>query len=190
MSCLRPIGRDWCILRTSGPRTLRLSQSLNAAGIEAWTPMQVVSVRRPRSKERIEREAPIMPTFVFARADRLGDLMRILRLPVSAHPGFSIFRHAGRIPVIADRDIDSLRAAEDRSKRIVLKKQRHVFSVGERVHVPEGSFTGLTGVVQGGDGKFALICFGGSLQVKIATFLLRTDPADREVALHDLPTTA
>ena len=43
------------------------------------------------------------------------------------------------------------------------------------VHVREGSFTGLTGVVKGGDGKFALICFGGSLQVKIATFLLRAE---------------
>jgi hypothetical protein len=79
-----------------------------------------------------------MPTFVFARADRLGDLMRILRMPVSAHPGFSIFRHAGRIPVIADRDIESLHAAKDRATRTVLKKQRHVFPVGQRCACSRG----------------------------------------------------
>jgi hypothetical protein len=36
----------------------------------------------------------------------------------------------------------------------------------------DGSWTGLSGAVEDGDGKFALIAFGGRLRVKIATFLL------------------
>ena len=177
----------WCILRTSGPRTLPLAQSLAAAGLDVWTPAQVIKVRRPRSKITRERTNPIMPTFVFARAKHLGELQRLRNLPISPHPGFSIFRHAGTVPIIGDREIGSLRALEaaeaakhqaglDREQRKGLKKQRHVFPIGERVQVPESSFTGLTGVVQGGDGKFALICFGGSVQLKIATFLLRSEP--------------
>jgi hypothetical protein len=180
------ISDGWCILRTAGPRTLMLAQSLVAAGLDVWTPAQVIKVRRPRSKITRERVSPIMPTFVFARASHLGELQRLRNLPVSPHPGFSIFRHAGTVPIIGDRDIASLRSLEaaeaakrqaglDREQRKGLKKQRHVFAIGERVHVPEGSFTGLTGVVQGGDGKFALICFGGTVQVKIATFLLQGD---------------
>lgn len=176
----------WCILRTAGPRTLLLADSLAAAGLDVWTPAQVIKVRRPRSKITRERVSPIMPTFVFARAKHLGELQRLRNLPISPHPGFSIFSHAGTVPIIGDREIASLRALEaaeaakrqaglDREQRKGLKKQRYVFPIGDRVHVQEGSFTGLTGIVQGGDGRFALICFGGALQVKIATFLLRGD---------------
>ena len=58
-----------------------------------------------------------------------------------------------------------------------------VFAVDQGAHFPEGSFKGLIDVVEGGDGKFALICFGGSLQVKIATFLLRTTGLDAPAEL-------
>jgi hypothetical protein len=179
----------WCNLRTAGPRTHILADSLAAAGLDVCAPAQVIEVRRPRSKITRERVSPIMPTLLFARASHLGELRRLRNRPISPRPGFSAFRHAGMVPSIADREIASLRALEaaeaekrqaglDREQRKRLKKQRHVSPIGERAHVPEGSFTGLTDVVQGGDGKFALICFGGTLQVKMATFLLRADPAE------------
>lgn len=178
----REVLDGWCILRTAGPRTLAMVKWLTAAGLDVWTPSQTISVRRPRSKERIEREAPIMPTFAFARSHHIPELQRIMRSPVS-HPQFSIFQHDGGFPIIGDRDIASLRAAEDRAKVSVLKKQRHVFPIGQNVTVPESSFAGMTGVVEQGDGKFALVCFGGSFRVKIATFLLRTDEVHRVPAI-------
>ena len=167
---------DWCILRTSPGRTLGLAKSLADAGLEVWTPSSTYSRRKPRSKATIEIEAPIMPTFVFARAALLPELMRIRALTVSPHPPFSIFRHVGGVPLLADREIVNLRLVEELAQRARLKKShRHVFPTGQRVHVDDGSFVGLEGVVKGGDGKFALVCFGGSMEFTIATFLFRTD---------------
>jgi transcription antitermination factor NusG len=167
---------DWCILRTSPGRTLALAKSLSAAGLDVWTPTQTHDRRRPRSKETVEIEAPIMPTFVFARASLVPELMRLRSLEVSPHPGFSIFQHMGRTPLIADREIANLRVVEEIAVRARLKKShRYVFPAGQKVSVAEGNFVGLEGVVEGGDGKFALVCFGGAMQFKIATFLLRTD---------------
>jgi transcription antitermination factor NusG len=167
---------DWCILRTSPGRTLSLAKSLSNVGLDVWTPTQTHDRRRPRSKETVQIEAPIMPTFVFARASLVPELMRLRMLEVSPHPGFSLFQHMGRTPLIADREIANLRVIEELAARARLKKShRYVFPAGEKVRVAEGNFVGLEGVVEGGDGKFALVCFGGAMQFKIATFLLRTD---------------
>lgn len=170
---------EWCILRTTGGRTVSLARSLERAGIEAWTPIEQQSKRRPRSKVRFEVVAPIMPTFVFVRAGHLPELARCLAEPVNPHPSFSIFRHGGRIPIIADADIAGLRVAEESAKRRAdrarMKAHRHVFPVGEQVRLDEGAFAGMSGVVEGGDGKFALVAFNGGLSVKIATFLLRPE---------------
>jgi len=169
-------GNDWCILRTSAGRTLQLVASLRGAGLDAWSPMVVKVTRKPRgSKGRVERECPLMPTFVFARAGCLPDLAAILALPMNPHPAFSIFRYYGRIPLVGDREIAPARAEEERSRKSVLKKtHRHAFPVGEKVRVTEGVAAGMSGVVESGDGSFALVAFG-SFQMKIATFLLGTD---------------
>jgi hypothetical protein len=37
----------------------------------------------------------------------------------------------------------------------------------------EGGFAGMTGIVQESDGRYTLVGFGGSLSVKIDTFLLQ-----------------
>jgi hypothetical protein len=169
-------GNDWCILRTSAGRTLPLVASLQEAGLDAWSPMVVKVTRKPRgSKGRVERECPIMPTFVFARAACLPALAEILAQPMNPHPSFSIFRYYGRIPLVADREIAPARAEEERARKTMLKKtHRHAFPVGEKVRVTEGVAAGMSGVVEAGDGSFALVAFG-SFQMKIATFLLGTD---------------
>ncbi|WP_129586367.1 transcription termination/antitermination protein NusG [Sphingomonas montana] len=177
---------SWCILRMSGPRTLTLVRSLVAAGIEAWTPTVTRSIRVPRSKAKRERDFPIMPTFVFAHARHLPELRRCLGLPSNPHPAFSIFRHGGRIPLITDREIESVRAIETQGQEArrlahqqamdaARRAKRHHVEVGSEVEIPEGGFAGLTGIVEESDGKFALVCFGGSLRVKVASFLLATD---------------
>lgn len=173
------VKRDWFMIRTSGPKTLALSRSLSTAGLDVWTPIEVRQRRRPRSKARVELEVPVMPTFVFVRASQLSQITRILAHPMSGHPRFSLFLYDGRIPFIADREVQSLREVEERSraalKREQRKSQRRTFPAGTEVRVPEGSFAGMSGIVKQGNDRFALVCFGGSMTVKIATFLLEAD---------------
>lgn len=165
----------WCILRTSAGRTLALVRSLVEAKIDAWSPLEVRSRRRPRSKVRVEHEVAIVPSFVFVRADRLGELMAIAASPMNPHPAFSLFKHAGRVPLIPDREITSLRQAEQRAADARRKTQRKHLDAGAHVHLTEGPGAGLEGVVeQGGNGKFAKVSIGG-ITLKIATWLLQVD---------------
>lgn len=180
-------GRDngadgWCILRCAPARTLKLAASLDDAGIEAWTPGETQQRRRGRARERVDVEAPIMPTFVFARASHLPAIADVVRAPVSPHPAFSLFRLHGRIPLVAERDIAALRRIEERGRLRQLRGERRVIPIGTEIRMTEGSFAGMAGVVEDGDGKFALVAFGGSFRVKIATFLLRTDEVQQQPA--------
>jgi hypothetical protein len=125
-----PTAQRWCILRTSGGRTLALARSLSDAGLDVWTPVQSLTKRRGRTRERVAYDAPIMPTFVFARAQHLADLERIRELPAGTHPGFSIFRYLGRIPLISDLEVAGACSVEDRSRRAALLGTRKSIVVG------------------------------------------------------------
>lgn len=166
------IGDRWCILRTTGGRTIQLARSLNEAGIEAWTPVHTINRRRPRSKITVEQEQPIAPTFVFAKACHLRELARVRVLPVSPHPPFSVFSHGGRVPLIADVEITGLHAAEDFAMRKVMKTKRRPFAIGQAVAMVSGSFAGMTGVIEESHGRFAVVSFGGNMRVKIDSWLL------------------
>ena len=169
----------WCILRTNGRSTLRLAQSLNDVGIEAWTPRGVHKRRLSRVHMGVrEVEQPIIPSFVFARARHLPDLLRALALPTSPHPSFSIFQHAGRAPVISDKDIANLQDAEERGKRARRKTQRHTVPVGAEIKPSKGAFAGLVGIVEQVDGNVAVVCFSDFFRVKVATWLLIDDDVD------------
>lgn len=174
--------RRWCILRTSAARTLPLAASLGDAGFAVWSPVEHRKVRASRGRKAVvQRSCPITPTFVFARAESLPDLYAVLAMPLSPHPSFSIFHYAGRVPLIADREIANLRQIEARAQLGKLKEQRYVYPKGAVVDVKHGAFTGLTGVVEGGDGKTAVVNFGGLFgAVKIATFLIRSDAVRSE----------
>ncbi len=180
---MREGGECWCILRTTGARTLPLARSLAESGIETWTPTQTMSRRRSRSNARIERDVPIAPTFVFARARHLPELATIHALPISRHPGFSIFRYAGRVPLIPDTAIGGLRAAEDRAKAGIRKAKatRGTFAVGQEVRIPNGPFAGMTGVIEE-DGKYALVLFGRKT-LKIGSWLLEGNDVRAGLAL-------
>ena len=160
-----------------------------------------------------EQEAPILPTFVFVPADRLPDLARIIAGP-HGHPAFSIFRYAGRVPLIADAQMAMLRAEEAReaellrlrteektreaarleriallrteqARRKALRSQRRVMEAGTRVAVAQApSLAGMTGVVEAGDGKSYFVVFGGMLKMKIEAWQLTP------VAVHDVNTAA
>ena len=110
----------WCILRTSGGRTLSLAESLSDAGMEAWTPKRTFKRVKP-GKQRdvrghritVEIDAPILATFVFAREEHLADLVELASRPLTEHPAFSVFQHAGRFPIVANREVTGLRQAEE-----------------------------------------------------------------------------
>ncbi len=177
--------RRWCILRTAGSRTLPLTESLTAAGFDVWTPSQLRRRRVPRKKAFVFTSYPVLPTFVFARADHVLDLYRLQSLPVSPHPNFSLFRNGLGVPLISDTDVNGLRrvAADmqavldgevSKEQREAMRQHRRDFDVGSLVHTDAGGFAGMTGVVQHGDGKWAWVLFGGQMKVKVDAFLLRT----------------
>ena len=172
-----PSPTQWCILRMSGGSTLPVAQSLAEAGFDVWTPVEVQQSRKPRSKVKVERRVPIMPTYVFARAARLADLIAIAKAPTSPHPQFSVFHYAGRIPLIADRSLEPLRAAERDKTRV---KDMPVFTKGERVKLTEGGFAGMSGVVELSKGKFTLVAFPGfQVPIRISSLLLLPDAATK-----------
>lgn len=171
-------GQQWCILRTSGARTLQLAESLAADGFEAWTPIERISRRRSRSRDVIEFDVPMMPSWVFVDSRRTRDLLRLSMSQNRQHPGFSVFRHLDRVPFIADRDLTNLRGLEaraaERAQRRAGKTNRKAFDIGSKVTVADtqSAWRGLSGIVEGGDERGAMVSFGGAYIVKIATWLL------------------
>ena len=164
---------QWCILRTGGSRTLPLCRSLVAAGLDAWTPTGVADRRRGRMRARVEVPAPILPTFVFASAQHVDDLLALSSSLTNPHPSFSVFKYEGRVAIVSESELGQLRTEEGRIALVRKRRERHVFEKGAKVEVPDGPFAGLTGVVEdGGNGKFTLVMFG-EMPIQIASFLLR-----------------
>ncbi|TZG24880.1 hypothetical protein [Sphingomonas montanisoli] len=170
--------RRWCILRTAGARTLLLQEALASAGIEAWTPRLVVTRRRARTRVPYEVAQPIAPTFVFVRAVHKPELIRALSLGVNPYPAFSFFRHEGRIPEIADGEIAGLRVEEERHRIVRLKKQPHSVKRGQHIRLQQGPYSGLSGVVTDERGRFVAIDLGGSMRVRVASWLLNSNDVD------------
>jgi hypothetical protein len=165
---------EWCILRTSGPKTLPLVNSLNAAGIEAWTPRSI-KVRKRDKRDMGDIESPIVPTFVFARARNIARLFQIRAQPTNPHPSFSIFTdHDRGIPLVSELDMAGFRAAEAAANLNHRKVRHRVISPGEMVKPTEGPFAGLTGKVREVSGQFAVVLFD-DFEVKIASWLLPDD---------------
>lgn len=129
-SAPQPEGR-WCIVRTSGPRTLALVESLNDQGIAAWAPTR--TIRRPiphtRPNEHGRRPlreipAPVLPTYVFVRAQHLPELRRAEHdqtegKRASPHPQFSILRLRDRIPEVGDAEVSGLREEERAAAELI-----------------------------------------------------------------------
>lgn len=194
----------WCILRTAGPRTLPLCRALTSLGYDAWAPQLTIRRRRPRSKQTIEIDAPILPTFVFLRSDLLDDLYSLMALPTSPLPPFRLFTYSGRVPLIGEGQMRSLRQEEaneqvkhsallERERLIAERSQRHrerailrasaqTYEKGDRVTVTQPAFAGMTGVVERGLGKAAVVNLGGSITVTIEAWLLEPAGVKREQA--------
>lgn len=163
----------WCILRTSGRNTLPLAEALAEAGFEAWAPSE--AKRAPRTK--CVRMVAMMPTFVFAGADRLEELCRLADSPAQDVP-FSVFRYLDKIPLIADAELAGLRRAERRGEVDAFGAD---FGPGDVVRATEGPYTGHSGTVARVKGDWSLVLFGWQ-RVKISTFVLQPIPLDNRSA--------
>jgi len=177
---------SWCILRTSGPGTLRLVASLQDAGFAIWTPTEHVRRRVPRCKSTEHRIVPLAATYAFVRGVHLEDLKRIERLDVSPHPRFSIFRYYGETVFVRHRELGALRALQQESYRNALpasgrapgKPRGQAFEPGDTVKITSGAFNGFEAFVELSDGQtttLSVSLFGRAQEVKVETLHLRAN---------------
>jgi hypothetical protein len=173
---------DWCILRMAAGSTLSVAKGLADAGYDVWTPVEQQQKRVRASRTRVKVDMPMMPSFVFARDDRLADLLALSKSPGLTYqswdaeqrkmvtrgiPFFRVFRYLDAYPRIADRHLDPLRQAEQR--RQPREKARRLMP-GTKVRFPYAGFDGLVGRVEESKGRYALVCFPGfSVPIKIAS---------------------
>lgn len=167
----------WCILRCSNCKTLDLAASLNEAGFEAWSPVETLHRGEKREVVRI----PLTPSFVFAHADRLLDLLALSHSLVRALPPFRLFRNFGEIAVIPAEQLEPLRMIERRRKP---RGTIRPIEPGTIVRLSEGGFSGMTGTVGLVQGKYAHVSFPGlPFTVKFPCWLLR-EAIDEQAAVH------
>lgn len=148
------MGNEWCILRTSGPKTLPLAASLAEAGFAAWSPIEYQVTRPKPSRNQVERQVAVMPTYVFAAFREIGAILA--ERPSGKHPSFALLHYDDRVPLVAERDLAHLRRIE---REAAAKRQPVVFQLGQEVRVPDGPFQGLGGKVVETDKGWALVAF-------------------------------
>lgn len=175
---------DWCILRTSGAKTLPLMRSLAEAGFNAWTPTEHIRRRVPRGKSTEYRIVPLSPTYVFVQAHHLPDLRGIERSEITRHPPFSIFRHYGNTVFVRHGTLHPLLALQQDSYRSSLpmtgrspgKPRGEQYQEGDKVKLTTGAFTGFDAYVKSSDGLTTTLTvgiFGRATEVKVPTLHLR-----------------
>ncbi len=170
MTLRRDETSGWIVLRCSGSNTLKLAGTLSADGFDVWTPVEEVDKRKPRRPGRNRETLPVMAGYIFAKARHLLDLLEMSHPDTNPERGFSVFRHNGRFPLIADEALNPLRVIE--RKRTPADKAPR-FTKGEMVKLTEGGFAGLSGVVELTRGQFTLVTFPGfPMPIKISSFLL------------------
>lgn len=175
--------KQWCILRTSGRTTINLADTLSKDGFDAWTPVETRTISVPRVNAKREVRLPLMPSYVFAGAHHLTDLLQLAAMPVrprrgagrmdAAHVAFHVLHCFGGIPIIDDRHLGSLRRLE--AKRTPVKRAAYAFPKNAAVRAPDGPFGGMSGVVVRSTDKATVIDFGYGFPTEIPTSLLVLD---------------
>lgn len=175
----------WVILRTAPASTIGLAKSLAAAGFTAWTPVEDQRKRRPRSNDWVDRTVPMLPSFVFADAVGLPALAALAMKVEKAQPAFSVFRYAGRIPVITAASLDALRAMESKAahraemeRRKAMKRPDCQLPVGTAVAITDGPYQGMRGTIDRVKRKNAIVHIAGRHYVTVGAWLLRPDEAE------------
>lgn len=163
---------------------MRLVASLQDAGLCVWTPTEHLQRRLPRTKAKTHVVVPMAPTYAFAREEHLPELLRLMRMEVSPHPRFSIFRHNGGNMFVRHTELHRLRARQQASYLTSLppgkkrgKPLGAAFDVGETVTFKSGPLAGLECQVETSDGRnttLLLSLFGRKSVVSAETLQLRS----------------
>lgn len=176
----------WFIIRMASADTLPVVRALARRGIEAWTPLERKLGRMPRTRRQYDKEFALMPSYAFVAVHDLPAVQRIALLPQGDMAAFSIFHHKGGVPLIADDQLDALRAEEGRLQGIYERacrkgKKLPTFAPGHIVRMDSGGFAGLEGIVEGQEGQFTLVNFDGfHSPIKISSLLLVEDVSGAE----------
>ena len=179
---------QWFILRMAASDTLKLHDHLSRRGFRVWTPIDRKFGRRPRSRREYDKTFPLLPTYVFADASRLDDILLLANVEYPDHPRFRIMQADGGIPLISDIALEALQFEEDRRHAIYTKlKIRNtkapVIPVDTDVRFGEGPFAGLPGVVVGREGSYTLVDFDAFPQpIKVSSLLLVQNVAMEETS--------
>lgn len=171
----------WFILRMASSDTLSLHRGLRKAGFDAWTPIERRKGKMPRTRTAYDKEFALMPSYVFVNVHHIAEIQHMAMLPPRNIPRFTVFQHNGGIPLIADDQLDALRAEEGRLQAVYEKAARKgqkgpKFDPGQNIRIDDGPFMGMDGVVEDQQGQFTLVNFAGfHSPVKIASILLKTE---------------
>jgi hypothetical protein len=187
-------GEGWCILRTAGRHTLALAQSLAEDGFEVWTPIETRIVRVPRMNARREVRLALLPTYIFARAEHVVDLLQLAAMPVKprrgaglrlpAHASFSLLHGHEGIPLVKDRHLVAMRDLE--ARRTPRKRAAYAFPRNREVRVREGICGGMVGtVIRSTEAKTSLY-FANGRKFEIPTSFLDPEAleTDQEPSLR------
>lgn len=201
----------WIILRTAPRSTLRLADTLNAAGFEAWTPRETRERLTGKRRDLTEFEAAILPQYVFADQEREAELLAMARAPEAGHiawdaklrrmvargiPHFSVFKSDGRPKVLDDRALGAMRRLEaelrEQAERRILRRMARIlpkgpppkFTAGQQV-VVDGAYEGLTlTVAENNEGKLVKLSHPDWLwPIEISAFKLEAVQLSRSAAL-------
>lgn len=182
--CTLDLG-SWCILRMASADTLKTILALTESGMVAWTPVEKRYGVMPRTKAPFDKDVPLMPSYVFARAENINELLRLAMMPGDG-PRFSVFRYGNGIPLIADSELDDLRHEEERKRKVFDRWRRRgrnapKLQPGTEVRMPGGPYAGYSGIVEGSQGQFTIVnidAFGTQHSLKVASLLLAPDMAE------------
>jgi hypothetical protein len=177
----------WAIVCPEAGSTLRLAASLNDAGFEAWTPVEMIVGRARKGAKPEPQPEPLMAGFVFVRGDRLHEIIALSHAPsliyrvwdselrrmvVRGHPYFRMFRPNGEIRLIPDRQLGPLRETDWTSRA---KASARALEPGQRVRLLGGGFDGLRGAVRSSGRSRTKVLIDDWREVDVPTWSLELD---------------
>ena len=177
---------SWFILRMSSKETLSVAKGLAKAGFDVWTPIERRKGKMPRTRTAYDKEFALMPSYVFVNIHHLAEIQHLSMLPPRNIPQFTLFQYQGGVPLIADHQLDALRAEESRLQAIYERQCRKGkkgprFNPGTLVRIDDGGFAGMEGVVEDQQGQFTLVSFAGfHAPIKVASVLLEHEKSESE----------
>lgn len=174
---------SWCILRMNSGDTLRVVEALMEQGLSVWTPVDWCVGRMPRTRARYDKAIPVLPGYAFGDVGHIDELVRLAGLRRRDFPKFRFLeseRGAELTPLIADSELDWLRAEDarlravfDRHKRKEAEAKAPKLEAGTPVKMTDGAYAGLSGVVEGSCGQDSMVHLPAFKKtVKVASLLL------------------